>query len=59
MDPYNVLYERKCKSLICLDEVREARMLGPEVVQEMTEQVKLIRAKMTTAQCTQKNYANM
>nr|GFA43558.1 reverse transcriptase domain-containing protein [Tanacetum cinerariifolium] len=34
--PYEALYGRKCRSLVCWAEVREAQLTGPELIQETT-----------------------
>ena len=43
MAPYEALYGRKCRSPLCWYEVGERKMLGPEIVQRTTEQIKMIR----------------
>ena len=50
MAPYEALYGRRCKTPVCWDKAGEARLLGPEIVQHMAEQVKIIRAKLKAAQ---------
>ncbi|GJX42453.1 putative reverse transcriptase domain-containing protein [Tanacetum coccineum] len=35
--PFEALYGRKCRSPVCWTEVREAQILGPELIQETTE----------------------
>ena len=42
MAPYEALYGRKCRSSICWPEVGDRPLLGPELVQETIEKVKLI-----------------
>ena len=46
MAPYEALYGRPCRSPICWTEVGEAPLLGPKLVQETTEKVKLIRQRL-------------
>lgn len=46
MAPYETLYGRKCISPLFWDEVGEGKLLGPELVQEMRDQVRVIRDKM-------------
>ena len=58
MAPYEALYGRRCRTPVCWDEAGEARLLGPEIVQHMAEQVKIIRAKLKAAQDRQKSYAD-
>ena len=58
MAPYEALYGRRCRTPVCWDEAGKARLLGPEIVQHMVEQVKIIRAQLKAAQDRQKNYAD-
>ena len=58
MAPYEALYGRKCRSPLCWDEVGESRVIGPEIIQEMQSQVRIIRDKMAAAQSRQKSYAD-
>lgn len=46
MGPYKALYGRKCKSLLCLDDVGERKILGPKYLQEVREQILLIRERI-------------
>ena len=59
MAPYEALYGRKCRSLICWAEVDDRPLLGPELVQETNENVKLIQQRLRTAQSHQKSYADV
>ena len=58
MTPYEALYGRPCRSPLCWIEVGERRLLGPEIVQETTEKIQLIKEKLKTAQDRQKSYAD-
>ncbi|XP_058758713.1 uncharacterized protein LOC131631966 [Vicia villosa] len=58
MSPYEALYGRKCRSPLCWSEVGERGILGPKIIQEITEKVKMIRDKMKQAQDQQKSYAD-
>jgi hypothetical protein len=40
--PYEAMYERKCRTLICWDKVGERKLLGPKLVQMTMDKVKLI-----------------
>jgi len=51
MAPYEALYGRKCRSPIGWFELREADLLGPNLVQQAIEKVKLIRDRLHTTQC--------
>ncbi|XP_061371301.1 uncharacterized protein LOC133313905 [Gastrolobium bilobum] len=56
MAPYEALYGRKCRSPLCWTEVGERRFLGPEMIQEVSDQVQMIKEKMQRAQARQKSY---
>ena len=56
MAPFEALYGRKCKTPLCWYDDREAVLLGPEMPQQITEQVKLIREKIKASQDRQKSY---
>nr|GFA59719.1 reverse transcriptase domain-containing protein [Tanacetum cinerariifolium] len=45
--PFEVLYDRKCRSPICWTEVGEAQLLGPELIQETTEKIIQIKVHST------------
>ncbi|GKA00084.1 putative reverse transcriptase domain-containing protein [Tanacetum coccineum] len=56
--PYEALYGQKCRSPICWAEVGEAQLTGPELIQETTEKIVLIKQRMQAAQDRQKSYAD-
>ncbi|GJX85119.1 putative reverse transcriptase domain-containing protein [Tanacetum coccineum] len=47
--PYEALYGRKCRSPVCWAEVGEAQLTGPELIQETTEKIILIKQRMQAA----------
>nr|GEZ24489.1 putative reverse transcriptase domain-containing protein [Tanacetum cinerariifolium] len=47
--PFEALYGQKCRSPICWTEVGEAQILGPELIQETTEQIIQIKQRMQAA----------
>ncbi|GJU57004.1 putative reverse transcriptase domain-containing protein [Tanacetum coccineum] len=57
--PYEALYGRKCRSPVCWAEVGEAQLTGPEMIQETTEKIVLIKHRIQAAQDRQKSYANL
>ncbi|XP_028107068.1 uncharacterized protein LOC114306099 [Camellia sinensis] len=59
MAPYEALYGQKCQSPICWVEVRDKPLLGPELVKETTEKVKLIQQRLKITQSRQKSYADV
>ncbi|GJQ96328.1 putative reverse transcriptase domain-containing protein [Tanacetum coccineum] len=56
--PYEALYGRKCRSPVCWAEVGEAQLTGPELIQETTEKIVLIKQRMQAAHDRQKSYAD-
>nr|GEY57871.1 putative reverse transcriptase domain-containing protein [Tanacetum cinerariifolium] len=56
--PYEALYGRKCRSPVCWAEVGEAQLIGPEMIQETTKKIILIKLRIQAAQDRQKSYAN-
>ena len=58
MVPYEALYGRKCRTPLCWDEVGERKLLGPEIVQVTTDNVKVIRDRLKISQDRHKSYAD-
>ncbi|XP_058732611.1 uncharacterized protein LOC131604167 [Vicia villosa] len=56
MTLFEALYGRKCRTLLCWYVSGESVVLGPEIVQQTTEKVKLIQEKMITSHSRQKSY---
>ena len=50
MIPYEALYGKPCRSLVCWMEVGEISTTGPELVRDTFEKVDLIRKRLLTAQ---------
>ncbi|XP_074288323.1 uncharacterized protein LOC141613483 [Silene latifolia] len=59
MAPFEALYGRKYMSPVGWDDMVDTVVLGPEMVQEMVEQVHIIRQKMRAAHDRQKSYADL
>ena len=58
MAPYEALYGRPCRSPMCWTESGKATLIGPELVQETTEKLRVIRDRLLAAHSRQKSYAN-
>ncbi|XP_038896502.1 uncharacterized protein LOC120084753 [Benincasa hispida] len=58
MAPYEALYGRPCRTLVCWNEVGKGKLLGPELVQQTENTVKLIRENLKTARDRQKSYVD-
>ncbi|GJS44069.1 putative reverse transcriptase domain-containing protein [Tanacetum coccineum] len=56
--PYEALYGRKYRSPVYWAKVEEAQLTGPELIQETTEKIVLIKQRMKAAQDRQKSYAD-
>ncbi|MCI66942.1 hypothetical protein A2U01_0088200, partial [Trifolium medium] len=58
MAPFEALYERRCRTPLCWFESGESVVLGPKIVQQTTEKIKMIQEKMRASQSHQKSYAD-
>ncbi|GJV37780.1 putative reverse transcriptase domain-containing protein [Tanacetum coccineum] len=56
--PFEALYGRKCRSPVLWAEIRESSLIGPELVQETTDKVVLIKEKLKAARDRQKSFAD-
>nr|GEV00680.1 putative reverse transcriptase domain-containing protein [Tanacetum cinerariifolium] len=56
--PFEALYGRKCQTPIAWTEVREGKLLGPEIVQETTDKIVQIKERLKVARDCQKSYAD-
>lgn len=45
MTPYETLYIRKYRALLCWAKVFDKRILGPEVIQETTKKIRMAKTK--------------
>ncbi|XP_052479028.1 uncharacterized protein LOC128034551 [Gossypium raimondii] len=59
MAPYEALYGRKCCTPLCWTELGERRVLGPELVSETEDKVRLIRDRLKAASDRKKSYADL
>ena len=59
MAPYEALYGRKCRTPLCWTELSEKKVIGPDLIQETEEKVKMIRERSKVGTDRQKSYANM
>ncbi|GKB44289.1 putative reverse transcriptase domain-containing protein [Tanacetum coccineum] len=57
--PFEALYDRKCRSPVCLAKVGEVQLTGPEIVQETTEKIVQIKQRMQAAHDRQKSYTDL
>jgi hypothetical protein len=55
MAPFEVLYGRKCRTLLNWSETRERPLVGPDIIQHAEEQVRIVRENLKAAQDHQKS----
>ncbi|OAY70091.1 Transposon Tf2-9 polyprotein [Ananas comosus] len=58
MAPFEALYGRKCRSPLHWSEVGERLALGPDVLQEAEDKVRIARERLLTAQSRQRSYVD-
>ena len=59
MAPYKAIYGRKCRTPLCWTKLSERKVIGPDLIQETEEKVKMIRERFKVAINRQKSYADM
>ncbi|XP_012480787.2 uncharacterized protein LOC105795652 [Gossypium raimondii] len=59
MAPYEDLYGRKCHTPLCWTKLSERRVLGPKLVSEMENNIKLIRYRLKATSDWQKSYVDL
>nr|GEW55545.1 THO complex subunit 2 isoform X2 [Tanacetum cinerariifolium] len=57
--PFETLYGRKCRSPVCLVEVGDAQLTGPEIIHETTEKNIQIKSRIQAARDRQKSYVDL
>jgi hypothetical protein len=58
MTPFEVLYGRRCQTLLFWNEIGEWKIFNPDILQEVEKQVRMVRENMRVAQSRQKSYTN-
>ncbi|XP_070049268.1 uncharacterized protein [Nicotiana tomentosiformis] len=59
MASFEELYGRRCRSPIGWFEIREAELIGPELVHQAMDKVKIIKEWLKTSQSRQKSYRDV
>ncbi|KAJ9185061.1 hypothetical protein P3X46_004733, partial [Hevea brasiliensis] len=59
MPPYEALYGRKYRTPLCWDDVGERKMIGPEIVQQTEEKIRVIKDRLKAALDRQKSYIDL
>ncbi|KAI9112320.1 hypothetical protein K1719_016843 [Acacia pycnantha] len=58
MAPFEALYGRKCQSPLCWTDSSERQLLGPDMLEQTSEQIALIKKRLLATQRKQNSYAN-
>lgn len=58
MNPYKALYDKKCQTPLCWEEVGDKKLIRLELVQIDIDKVRVIKERMKVAQDRQKSYAD-
>src|SRR3954471_18447166 len=56
MAPLEALYGRRCRTPLCWYEFGESAVIGPKIVQQTTEKIRMIQEKMKASRSRQKSY---
>jgi len=59
MAPYEALYGRRCRTPLCWTELGENKIVGPDLVRQTEEKVKLIKDNLKVASDRQRSYADL
>ena len=59
MTPYEALYGRKCRTPLCWTDLSKKKVIGPDLIQETKEKVKMIRERLKVATNRHKSYADI
>ncbi|GJY73662.1 hypothetical protein Tco_0478093 [Tanacetum coccineum] len=58
MPPYEMIYSRKCQTLVCWEEVGSRELASTDVVLATTKKIETIRERLKAAQDRWKSYAD-
>ena len=59
MAPYEALYERRCRTPTCWTELHEHNIVGPDLVKDTEEKVRIIQQRLKAASDRQRSSANL
>ena len=54
MPPFEALYGRKCRSPLYWDDIGERRLLGPKIIEQIVDKVRIVRENLKAAQDKQR-----
>ena len=56
---YEALYGRKCRTPLCWTKLSEKKVIGPDLIQETVEKMKMIRERLKISNDRHKSYVDM
>ena len=59
MAPYETLYDRRCRTLVCRAKLNEHKMIDPDIVKDTKEKVQVIWRRLKVASDRKKSYADL
>ena len=59
MTPYEALYGRRCRTLVCWIELNEHKVIGPDIVKDTEAKVQVIRQRLKATRDRQKSYTDL
>ena len=59
MAPYEALYCRKCRTPVCWIDLKEYKVIGPDIVKETEEKVRVIQQRLKAASDRKKSYVGI
>ena len=59
MAQYEALYGRKCRTLVCWTNMNKHKVIGPDIVKEIEEKVRIIQQRLKAASDRQKSYVDL
>ena len=57
--PYEALYGQRCRTPVCWTELNEHKMIGPDIVKDTEEKVRVIQQRLKATNDRQKTYADL
>jgi hypothetical protein len=58
MAPFEMLYGRRCRTPLFWNETGEQKVFGPDILEEVEKQVRMVRENLRVTQSRQKSYAD-
>ena len=59
MAPFEALYGRRCRTPLCWSELSEGKIIGPDLIRDTEDKVRIIKDRLKAASDRQKSYADL